>query len=134
MFLLNLLLIVLVMGASAALITKATVYFMGRRAGKSIGKLHRSTEFIIETHKIPPLWSEPLKKKIKDIAERAVGSHRILKAKQSARKQCLKQLRRLIMHFQWTSLVVDEEARAIILEGLTSAFEEWVNKNWDEIV
>jgi len=128
----QLILIVVIMIVASVLLTKGTVRLMGRFGGETVHKLHKSAELIVDTHKVPPFWSEPLEKRFSRLRER--GAETALRsAKAAARIRCLKQLQKVIAFFRRSSTVVDEEAREIILSELGAAYEEWLGMDWDRM-
>ena len=128
-----LILYVVVISCMLVFFTKFMVYFMGKYGGETINKIHRSSEFIINTGKLPPWWIECFQKGFEKAARIEDGGQKLEKYKEAAKRKCLKQLVKLIKHFKRTSLVEDEEAREMVLNGLTRAYEEWKKHPWDEI-
>ena len=128
-----LVLYVVVISCMLVLFTKFMVYFMGKFGGETIDKLHRGTEFIINTKKVPPWWIDCFKKRFEKAGKAGDGGLKLEKYKKLAKRKCLKQLFQLIKHFKRTSLVEDEEAREMVLEGLSKAYKEWKDLSWDDI-
>ena len=131
--LVQLIIIVAIMIIASVLLTKGTVRLMGRFGGDTIHKLHKSAEFIIDTHKVPPFWREVLEKRLSRLQRK--GDEKVLRnAKTAARRRCLGQLKKLITYFQKSSTITDEEAREIVLSELNAAYEEWLDMDWDRMV
>ena len=128
-----LILYVVVISCMFVFFTKFMVYFMGKFGGETINKIHRSAEFIINTKKVPPWWVACFKKGFEKADRKIDGGQKLEAYKKSVKRKCLKQLLKLIKHFKRTSLVEDEEARELVLEGLTGAYEEWKDLSWDDI-
>jgi hypothetical protein len=125
--------IVAIMIVSATLLTRGTVKLMGRLAGETIRQVHESAEYIVEHHSVPPPWQAKLGKRLRglgipDPASRQAAAHRA-----RAKRACLRQLGKLIKHFQRTSLVVDEEARDILVSELETVEGEWRSRSWGEM-
>ncbi len=127
MTLLWLFVIVAIMVVSATLLTRGTVALMGRLAGETIRQVHESAEYIVEHHSVPPAWQAKLGKRLKGL--RLEGAE----PRSRAKRACLRQLGKLIKHFQRTSLVVDEEARDILVSELERVDEEWRSRGWGEM-
>ncbi len=107
------------MAVMATLLTRGTVKLMGRLAGETIQHVHESAEYIVEHHSVPPAWQAKLGKRLRGL--RIEGTRSLdLRERHRARAKhaCLRQLGKLIKHFQRTSLVVDEEARDILVSEL----------------
>ncbi len=133
MTLLWLFVIVAIMVVSATLLTRGTVKLMGRLAGETIQQLHESAEYIVDHHSVPPAWQTKLGRKLRglgvsDTASKKAAAHRV-----RAKRACLRQLGTLVKHFQRTSIVVDEEARDILVSELTQVEAEWRSRSWGEM-
>jgi hypothetical protein len=126
--------IVAVMAIMATLFTRTTVKLMGRLAGETIQHVHESAEYIVEHHSVPLAWQAKLAKRSRGL--RPEGAEPRLRERHCARakRACLRQLGKLIKHFQRTSLVVDEEARDILVSELTLVDEEWRSRSWVEMI
>ncbi len=130
MTLLWLFVIVAIMIVSATLLTRGTVKLMGRLAGETIQHVHESAEYIVEHHSVPPAWQAKLGRRLRGLGVSDTGSKRAAAHRVRAKHACLRQLGKLVKHFQRTSLVVDEEARGILLSELSKVDEEWRSRSW----
>ena len=127
------LLIIALMIVMATLLTKGTVAVMGRVAGEGIDRLHRSAEFIVHTHKVPTEWRDKMARRMEGLRASCADESLVEKHQAEARRAVLRRLAGLIRHFQRSSLVVDEEARDILVGELQAAREEWQEKPWRDI-
>ena len=131
---LNIVLIVIVMAVGATLLTKAMVSLMGRLGGNSIYQLHSSAEYIVHNHRVPSDWRERLEKRYRGLRDDSLRPEVKEAHRRRAKRIAIRRLDKLIEHFSRTSLVVDEEARAILVTELGNAREKWASSPWDEIV
>ena len=129
-----LLLFIITMSALTVFLTKGMIRVMGKYGGESIAKMHRNSECITNGGKVPPLWATPWMKKISAAEKNDVREQASTSIKEKARRDCQKQLIRLIKHFERTSIIEDEEVRELILKKLIEAYEDWNEKNWDEMI
>lgn len=134
MLLFYVLLIVAIMAVAAPLLTKGTVALMGRIAGRTIFQIHSSAQHIMERRTVPDAWRERLARRLDGIRPDAADEGRMALHREKARRACLRELDRLIMHFRKTSIVADEEARHILLTELVRVYEEWESSDWDRMV
>jgi uncharacterized membrane protein YcjF (UPF0283 family) len=125
--------IVAIMVVSATLLTRSMVALMGRLAGETIQQLHAGAEYIVEHHSVPPAWQAKLGKRLRGLGIPETASGRAAAHRSRAKRACLRQLVKLIKHFQRTSLVVDEEARDILVSELVRVNEEWRSRGWEEM-
>ena len=51
----------------------------------------------------------------------------------SAHYQSLKRIRKLILHFERTSMIADEEARELVLKELREVYQQWQSSDWEQI-
>jgi hypothetical protein len=131
--LLQVILIVAVMAAGAAALTRATAVLMGKLGGETIDRLHSSAESIVEDHAVPTAWQERLRGRFEGLRPGCVDAVKTARHRAKAKAACLKQLSRLIRHFRGSSLVADEEAREILLSELGRAYGEWKSADWDRM-
>ncbi len=129
LYLLGFMAVVIVVGT---LLIRWTVLIMGERAGKFINETHHNIEFIGNTGSVPPQWLESFLKKAGRIQQEDPHNQRRLdRLGRAARKTCLKKLKKLTQYVHNSSLVQDEETRAILLTDLTNVQEKWAERNWD---
>ena len=133
MTLLWLFVIVAVMAVMATLFTRGTVKLMGRLAGETIQHVHESAEYIVEHHSVPPAWQAKLGKRLKGLQHDSAEPRLRERHRARAKRACLRQLDKLIKHFKRTSLVVDEEARDILVSELSRVDEEWRGRSWEQM-
>ncbi len=119
------------MAITATVFTKGTVYLMGKYGGESINRIHRDTEFIINTRKVPKEWQIPWEKRMRKLEP--AGSASRDRIEKSAHRQCLKRIRTLILHFERTSMIADEEARELVLKELRDVHTQWQSGDWAHI-
>jgi hypothetical protein len=110
------------------------VKLMGRLAGETIQHVHESAEYIVEHHSVPLAWQAKLGKRLRGLRSEGAEAGRRERHRARAKRACLRQLGKLIKHFQRTSLVVDEEARDILVSELARVDEEWRSRSWDEMI
>ncbi|MCP4403154.1 MAG: hypothetical protein GY801_38340 [bacterium] len=128
-YLLGFLVVVIVVGT---LLLRWTVLIMGARAGKFINETHRNIEFISNTGLAPAQWLEPFLKKAGRLQQEDPYNQRQLdRLGRAARQSCLKKLKKLIKYVYNSSLVQDEETRAILLTELTNVQQKWAEGNRD---
>ena len=125
--------IVAIMIAGATLLTKGTVALMGKLGGETIFRLHKSAESIVTDLKVPVQWRRKLEKRYPGLRDVCEDEAKKTAHREQARRLCLRQLDKLIVHFTKTSAVVDEEAREILLAELERAIDLWESHSWDEI-
>jgi len=119
------------MSVMAALITRVTVALMGRFGGEAVHRTMSDTEYIVERHAVPPAWKAGLERKHRGLrpgcGDAVLGEkHRAL-----ARQACLRQLGRLITFAKKSSVVADEETRAILVSELVGVDGEWRSRSWE---
>jgi hypothetical protein len=102
-----------VTGAFAVLLARGSVAIAGRYAGERVHRTLSETEYIVETHAVPPAWQAELARHARP------------------QRACLRRLDGLIAFARSTSVVVDEEAREALLEELTQVREEWDSATWE---
>jgi hypothetical protein len=122
------------MAVGAPLLTKATVTLMGRIAGRTVFQIHSSAEHILERGTVPPAWREKLEKRLEGLRPGCTDAGLSAAHRARARRDCLRQLDGLIGHFKKTSIVVDEEARHILVSGLVHVFDAWEAADWDRMI
>jgi hypothetical protein len=125
-----------------ALLTRGAAVLVGRLGGQTIRLMHESAEHIVECHTVPPAWQERLARKRGGAMGRAAARGATTvggcsapaasdpRSEAAARRVCLRQLDRLIKHFEGSSLVADEEARHLLLAELREARWEWASASW----
>lgn len=128
-----LVLVVALMAAVATVFTRTTVYLMGKYAGESINRIHRDTEAIITTHKVPEHWKTPWEDRLRTFDAQSAGDASRDRIERSAHRQSLKRIRTLIRHFERTSMIADEEARDLVLQELRSVYAHWQSSDWEHI-
>ena len=127
------LLCVALMAITATVFTKGTVYLMGKYGGESINRIHRDTEFIINTRNVPKEWQIPWEKRMRKLEPEPDGSASRDRIEKSAHRQSLKRIRALILHFERTSMIADEEARELVLKELRDVHAQWQSSDWKHI-
>jgi hypothetical protein len=120
-------------GVVAALLTKGTVVVTSRLGGERVTRILADAEYIVEHRAVPPEWQTKLGKRLR--GPRSGGAEPRVQARHQAkaRRWCLRELRRLIGFARTTSIVADEEARAILLTQLSGVGAKWRNLSWDEM-
>jgi hypothetical protein len=103
------------MAVMTTLLTRGTVKLMDRLAGETIQHVHESAEYIVEHHSVPPAWQAKLGKRLRGLRPEVPEARLVERHRARAKRACLRQLDKLVKHFQRTSLVVDEEARDILV-------------------
>jgi hypothetical protein len=121
------------MAVMATIFTKGTVYLMGKYGGESINRIHRDTEFIINTRKVPREWQISWEKRMRKLEAGQAGSASRNRIEKSAYRQSLKRIHKLILHFERTSMIADEEARELVLKGLRDVYNQWQSSDWEQI-
>jgi len=119
------------MSVMATLLTRVTVALMGRFGGEAVHRTMSDTEYIVERHAVPPAWKAGLERKHRGLrpgcGDAVLGEkHRAL-----ARQACLRQLGRLITFAKKSSVVADEETRAILVSELVGVDGEWRSRSWE---
>jgi hypothetical protein len=127
------LIVVVIMSVGATLLTKGTVALMGKFGGQTIHNLHTSAEFIVARHTVPPAWLEKLGRRLDGLRPGCADARRAAAHRGRAQRACLRQLDKLIAHFKKTSLVVDEEARSLLVSELIRVYDEWESWDWDRM-
>lgn len=107
---------------------------MGRITGRYVNEKHRAAEAIVNTEKVPKLWSDELEKRISSVDEYSGQSKKILRMKKQAKAVVLKKMNHLIDHFKGSPLIQDKETRKTLLDKLLRARKLWEEKNWEEII
>ena len=130
---LYIILVVVMMAIMATVFTKGTVYLMGKYGGESINRIHRDTEFIINTRKVPKGWQIPWEKRMSKLETGQSGKASRDRIEKSAHQQSLKRIHKLIRHFERTSMIEDEEARELVLKELKEVHAQWQSSNWEQI-
>lgn len=121
------------MALMATVFTKGTVYLMGKYGGESINRIHRDTEFIINTCKVPKEWQIPWEKRMRKLETGQAGSASRDRIEKSAHHQSLKRVHKLILHFKRTSMIADEEARELVVKELQEVYNQWQSSDWEHI-
>jgi len=116
------------------LILRLAVILMGRVTGRYVNEKHRAAETIVNTEKVPKLWSDKLEKKISSVSKYSGRSKKVLRMKKRAKTVILKKMDRLIDYFKDSPLVQDKETRKILLDKLLGARRLWEEKDWEEII
>lgn len=119
----------------SVLLLRAGVIIMARQAGKHIHEMHQNIEHIINTRKAPQSWTTPFEKQLAQFQQHDPRSHcQSIRAKTSAKKTCLKKLKKLITYTQNSLIIQDEETRQILLKDLTAIYHEWTEWNWEDMI
>ncbi|MBT3272660.1 MAG: hypothetical protein HN368_05870 [Spirochaetales bacterium] len=121
MFFFYIALTVVLISALMVILTRLMAKMMGKLGGQTFQRLYESAEFITETGRVPPFWTEKLRSKRRHQAEH------------SSKKKCMRQMKKLIQFASNTSTVADEETRQILIRALTRVEREWAEMSWNEM-
>lgn len=106
------------MAGMAVVIMKMSFWMISKLGHKYIEMTHRSAEYIINTGTVPPFWYKNGKPKGTPIFEKL---------------KCLKKTRKLIEYFKNSTVSGDETSREIIVSKLTEIYNQWTDKEWEEL-
>ena len=125
--------IVIIVGT---LLLRWTVLFMGQKAGKFISETHHDIEFITNTRAVPPQWDGAFQKQVEHLQQQddPHNQHKFDRLSRNARKTCLRKLGKLTKYVHNSSLVENEEARIVLLAKLTEIRNEWIERDWAELL
>lgn len=115
---LYIILVIFVMAASAVIIMKMTFWMISNLGHKYIEMTHKSAEYIINTGAVPPFWFKNKRSKENPFM---------------AKLRCLKKTRKLIDYFKNNTISGDETTREIIVSKLTEIYNQWTEKEWEEL-
>jgi len=104
---------------------------IGRFAGQAVHGMMVSTEFIVNTGKVPPEWIKKYYKIINRIE--TYGNSGADKLKIKLYNKYINQLYKLIRYFEGSSIVEDEESRSVLLEDLGRIYQKWRQSDFDGI-
>ena len=121
------------MAIMATIFTKGSVYLMAKYGGQSINRIHRDTEFIINTCKVPKEWQASWEKQLRKLEAGPTGKASRDRIEKSAHQQSLKRIHKLIRHFERTSMIADEEARELVVKELQDVYKRWQSSDWEHI-
>jgi hypothetical protein len=108
----------------------ATVQFMGQRAGKFLNETHHAIEHITDTRSVPPQWLQSFAVK----AKQARHQDNMDSLAQKTRKACLKKFDKLFTYIGRSSLVENEETRAILLSKFAAIRKQWQEMDWRSLL
>jgi hypothetical protein len=130
LYLLGFLAVVILLGT---LFLRWAVLIMGQRAGKFISETHHAIEFITNTRSVPPQWVEVFQKKAERLQQEDPHNRQKLdRLARAMRKVCLHKLDKLTKYIDNSSLVENEETRALLLTKFTEIHHEWMERDWNE--
>jgi len=111
-------LIIALMALMSVLITKMSLWMISRLGHRYIETTHRSAEFIMNTRAVPPFW---LKKR------------EPLRSPLYLKYRSLRSLKKIIRYFTTSTVAGDEESRRLIVTGLTEIYNEWTDREWEDM-
>ena len=97
------------------LAVRFAINHLGARVGSQVYDLHRQTELILETRKVPEEWVRRLKERRGNSCDRTV------------RQEALKRMDRLLAYFRRAPVFSDDESRKQLLSQLQEIREEWLS-------
>ncbi len=116
--LLSILFIIALMALMAVVITKMTLWMISNLGHKYIEKTHRGAEFIINTRQVPPFW---------------IARKGLIRSPLYRKYRALKNLKKIISYFRTNTVAGDEESRMLIVKRLTEIYNEWTDREWEEM-
>jgi hypothetical protein len=133
MLLLYFAIMIIVVAGGAVLLRKFTVRVMGKVAGERINRIHTSVEHIYQTHKVPPAWQAELGRRLDELRDPGGSPERVRIHQERAKRTCMRRLGDLISYVRRSSLVESEEARRLLIDGLSQVKEEWSRETWQQM-
>lgn len=122
---------VVAMSVGATLLARGTVALMGRFGGEAMQRMMLDTEYIVEHRTVPPAWQSRIAKRLGDLGPGGADSPQRDQRRARAKRECLRELDRLLAFAKKSSVVADEETRGILLEELARVAAEWRDMGWD---
>ncbi len=104
------------------------------RALERLGRKHQAADTVVNEGRVPEWWIERDRRRLENARRNGASAENVEKLGERAHKHAMKEFSRLERYLRKTTLVEDEESRALILESMEKRRSEWEVAGWREIL
>lgn len=116
------------------LVIKWLTGWAARTAARDIETKIRAAEMLVNAHRLPDEWLTPYRIKLRKLQTNGAAENQITRVLESARKDCLQRISRLVDFFKQGAFADSPATRDTLVSALQAEYRRLENQDWQAIL